>query len=273
MVNIPLDSKYRYIAIGVILGLFLLYLFRSCSSDILMENRYIIGQDTNWNSLQLMGKERNLYAFNNELLTTIAKQEHFRVLLTAVSNPLEELEKGELQGVLTNLQTSYLNENLFVFSDPYLLTGPVLITPSTLPVNGWNENRKKIVGVLKRSPMLLTLEQDSSIQIKIYDDILPALTDLRERRIDGAIFPAIPAYTYIQAFYKNELKITTLPLTDEGFRLVALKNEAGKSLIDKFNAGLREIKQKGDYNKMFERWGLINPENLSLNSNSNNKKE
>jgi ABC-type amino acid transport substrate-binding protein len=263
----PFASKrYGYIAIGIILGLCLFYLFQSCTLNTVVEPRYNIGQDIRWLGLHLMGKERNVSAFNTELLAAIAKHQHFRVHLTASSDPLSELEQGKLQGVLTSLQPTYLNENRLLFSAPFFRTGPVLITPSAPKDQTWNEKRKNIIGIQNNSPLLSGIEQDPTIQIRLYDDILPALADLRERRIDGAIFPAIPAYTYTQTFYKNELKITTLPLNDEGIRLVTLKNERGESLMKQFAEGIEVLKQNGTFSEMLERWGFINVEQLDIKS-------
>lgn len=254
-----LAKRYRYIAIGLLLGLCLFYLFRSCTLDSFSQIIYI-GQDPEWHELNLMGKDRNLSAFNKDLLMAIAKQENFHARLVVNSDPVKDLEQEKLQGILTTMKPNYLNENRFLFSEPYFRTGPVLIIPSSVAENKWNEKRKRIVAIQKQSHLISTLEQDPSIQIKFYDDILSALADLSERRIDGAIFPAIPAYTYTHTFYKHELKIATLPLTDDGVRFVTLKNDAGQSLIKKFNDGLQTLKQDGTYQKLIERWGLIHIE-------------
>jgi polar amino acid transport system substrate-binding protein len=262
----PYFSKRKgYIALGCILGLSLFYLLRSCTLDTFMEATYYIGQDSRWQNLNLMGKERNFSAFNNDLLGAIAKQEHIRIHLSATheADLIPQLEKGNLQGALTSLQSSYLNENRLIFSDPYFRIGPVLIIPLTAPINGWNEKRKKIIGIQRSTAhSLLNLEQDPSIEIKLYNDFLSALTDLSERRIDGAILSAIPAYIYVSTFFKNELKIATLPLTDEGVRLATLKNERGELLIKHFNEGLAALKQNGTYQKILESWGLIDIEQI-----------
>lgn len=258
--QLPFSKKSRYIAGGIILGLCLFYLFRSCTLDHLYEINYTIGL-TQWNELQLMGKERNFSAFNNQLWKDFAKQENFRIHLLISDNPLRDLEQKKVDGILTNLQPSFLNEKHLIYSEPYFFTGPVLII-STTPIAEEYVTRKRIIGIPSNSPLILSLEEDPAIQIKIYNDILPALSDLREKKIDGAIFPAIPAYTYIQSFYRQELKIATLPLSDEGVRLVTAKNEKGETLIKKFNEQLAILKQNGTYHQMLEHWGIIDVESI-----------
>ena len=245
---VPSIGKYKFVVLGVLLGIAAFISFRSCTLfNAQTVPQYMIGQDTRWNGLHVMGKERNISAMNNELLSVIARKGQFRVHMSVSADPIQELESGKLQGALTAMQPSYLNEKHMLFSKPYFRTGLVLILPMKESIDGWNEKRMKIIGVKERSSMLTTLAQDPTVHLKIYNDILTALVDLTDQRIDGAIFPAIPAYTYTRAFYKNDLKIVPLPLTDEeSIRLVALNDAAGKELIEKFNDGLVELKETGE---------------------------
>lgn len=226
---------------------------------------YRIGQEQRIN-LQMMGKERNLPPFNMEILAAIAKQEHFRVQLFAATDPIKELENDKLDGVVTTLQPSYLYEKEFLFSNPYLLTGLVFVIPFHIPEEGWNERRKREVGVLKGSNLPSNFEQDTTAQLKLYEEILPIFNDLRNGKIDGAVLPFIPAYVYMHTFYKDEFKITTLPLTNDGLRLMTLNNPSGEKLIEKFNQGLEKIKEEGIYDDILENWDLIDVEKVVKSS-------
>lgn len=261
-------KKYRYVLLGIILGLCCLYLFRSCMRGTFPEASYRIGQNIRWQDVELMGKERNFTAFNNDLLLAMAKQEHVDISLVITSNPLLELNQGRVDGILTALKTSYLNENHLLFSEPYFLMGPVLIIPEVEPADGWNEQRKKIVGIPANTPHLLDLDDDPTVEVRLYHDILKALADLSAKRIDAAIFPLLSAYTYTTTFYKNELRIGSLPLTNDGVRLVALKNKDGEELINQFNQFLRNIKENGTYDQLLKQWGWMSLEEINNPSSS-----
>ena len=120
----------RYSIFGLILIAVLLFLFRSCASNMMGEKSYIIGQDPRWLNLNFMGKERNLTAFNNELLREIGQKEgfHVRLMTTLASDYRKDLESGKVQGFLTSQPP--MHENELVFSNPILLLGPVLIMRS-----------------------------------------------------------------------------------------------------------------------------------------------
>lgn len=235
-------------------------LLRACSQQTLIRE-YTIGQERQWEELQLLGKERNFSAFNRNLLAMIATQEHFRVRLTLASahELLAALEQGEVQAILTTLKPSYLYEGRFLFSKPYFLTGPVLVLPVGTSVQEWGEGSKRIVGIPESSTPP-SLDVDPSIQFKEYSDILPALADLEHGVIDGVIFPAIAAYTYVDTFYPQELYIATAPPPNEGVYLVTSNNESGTWLIERFNEGLLALQEEGVYARLLSQWGLVNTE-------------
>jgi polar amino acid transport system substrate-binding protein len=167
------------------------------------------------------------------------------------------LENGLVDGILASFEPNFRARDLFSFSDPYFLIGPVLIIPKTSPLNINLELKDKIIGVPANSSSFFDMQGNTSIQLRLYNDILPALKDLDEGRIDGVIFPALTAYIFTSTFYPQHFSIATSPLTQEGLRLIALKNEHGNHLIEQFNAGLLSLKEKGIYTQLLTKWGLI----------------
>lgn len=258
------SKKAPYVFLGILIGLFFLFIARSCAPDFSQETPYKIGQDTRWQDIILLGKQRNLVAFNQDLLTEIAKSKDLKIKIYPIyqKDLLKDLEQQQVDGILTTLLPSANYENRFLFSEPYFMTGPVLIIPESISLNEWDKIPKKVIGTYLKVNELKTLYSliGSDAQFKFYTDILAAFKDLSRQKIDGAIFPAIPSYTYVNTFYLDELKIASNPLNAEGIRLVAEKNEKGENLIEDFNKGLKDLKESGDYVTMLGRWGLINVE-------------
>ncbi|MBA2368488.1 MAG: amino acid ABC transporter substrate-binding protein [Candidatus Protochlamydia sp.] len=244
--------------------LLIFFLIRGCSASDAIRNCYIIGQDERWTSIDVMNKERELAAFNIELLTAIAHEEKMRLTLkpTAGNLLLGRLNNRELDGISSNLEPTMMNQLTYLFSEPYFPTGPVLIISAREKLKGWNENADKIVAVQAKSPAILNLEKDPTIHIKLYNNILRALADLDDQKIDGAVFPALPSYVYTNTFYEGKLKVATAPLNNEGLRLIALKDERGKELIESFNEGLQKIRENGVYQDLLTEWGFINFEKI-----------
>jgi polar amino acid transport system substrate-binding protein len=251
-------KKWIYL-IGALFLIFLISVMRGCSNQISPHTVFKIGRDPRWYSLNLMGKERNMTAFTDELLVAIAKVEKLRIefISDKPAELLPKLENGTIDGVFSAITPDVRTEENFIFSEPYFRLGAVLVIPIQSKTDTREELTNKIIGVQSNLATSLNLQQDSSIRVQLYDNILQALTDLDDNRIDGAIFPALPAYIYTSTFYPTRLKIVTSPLTDEGLRLIALKNERGAYLIQHFNHGLSQLKEEGTYDQLIEKWGLV----------------
>ena len=82
----PSSNKARSILLGCLLGLFFFFLIRSCTSNSSDEATYHIGQVSKWENINLMGRERNLAAFNSQLLAAVAKVGKIRIVVKTGSS-------------------------------------------------------------------------------------------------------------------------------------------------------------------------------------------
>lgn len=257
-------GKRGYVVLGTILAIiFLLLLFRGCGSSAAHHRgTYTLARGDRFDNINLMGKDRNLTAFLDELISSIAVAEKMKFLLSVIpsNNLIRHLESQQVDGVFTFMAPTPLLEHSLVFSEPIFLIGPVLVVPENSPYDTWEELKYKIIGINSQSVTLLELEKDSTLQLRLYDNMLSALADLDAHRIDGVILPALQAYIYTGTFYPGRLKVATSSLTNEGLRLVALKNRRGEKLVELFDQGLNRFKESGEYDQLIDRWALVNPE-------------
>lgn len=258
--NIKILSKHW----PKILFIFLLVLativlgMRSCDSteNFWRKKLYRIARDATWYPLDLLGKERNMLAFSNELLLAIAKNESLKIEL--LSNSSENLFSGldnELyDAILSPMLPNQYNNQYYWFSKPFYLLGPVLVVKESLNVNSLQEMEGKAIGVSSGSS--LVYNRYPKILITSYDNILTALNDVERNVIDGVILSGLTAYAYTTGLYSGRLKVASAPLTNEGLRLIARKDEESKYLIDKFNEGFEKVKNDGTYDALITKWGL-----------------
>lgn len=228
----------------------------SCSGK---KNRsgYEIGIDASWNTLQVAGQEKNILAFSVELLVEIAKKEHLQLAISSANwnSLIQELNEKKYDAILASLPRYNFNLKAYSFSDPYLMTGPVLVVPANSPIKSAKELQGKVVGIVKSSSSALLLESASGITLRNYDSIADALANLADQQIEAAAVDAIVAQDYVRNFYPQTLKIIAPPLNDDGLRVITLHNAAPK-LIHRFNQGLAAYKKSGEYDKLLQKWGL-----------------
>lgn len=225
---------------------------------------YKIGMDASWYPLGLYGKESSFTAFSSDILFAIARNQKIKVeILRSGPKRLQELlEDGKVDAILTSLTPDPKLEEEYYFSDPYYRFGAIFVVRKDIAFTSLKDLKGKRIGVKRNSPLLYRVSIDSEALIVPYDSLLFALEDLGEGGMDGLLVDQLLAYLYFAGFYRDHLKIVTLPLTPEGLRLVTLQETYAHDLIEKFNLGLENLKKEGLYEKYLNQWDLYNPGKL-----------
>lgn len=267
--------KKRSTWIGVIFVLLLLTTIHFCSRKSSQQHKdFIIARDSNWYPLQLMGKERSLVAFTNDLLYDIARDTNFRysIIDAGPDSLIEGLDSHSYDAIMSTMIPTDVNKEKYYFSEPFFLSGPVLVVRQDSPVTSLREMEGKTLGIRSNSSLIfnphITSQAPINYSIFTFDSINKGLDMVVNNQIDGFIMDSMLAYAYTSqgGFYAGLLKIASLPLTNEGLRLVALKVPHSEMLIQKFDEGLKELRANGTFDALIKKWNLINPLQINLKS-------
>lgn len=225
---------------------------------------YTIARDTSWYPMRLMGKEKNLLGFADELLFEIGKSEKFGIqFVTASSNTLfTQLNDKKYDAILTSIPLSSRQKEYYEVSQPIYLTGPVLLVHVNSEVHDLDELENQVIGVELGASVVFDLEHYPDLIISPYENILFALENLSNGQIDGVIMGLVPASVYTNSFYRGKLKIATAPMTKQGIRLVTLRTPEGTTLVEEFNEGLESLRSETEYQSLLRKWGLVDPDEL-----------
>lgn len=225
---------------------------------------YVIGMDPTWDPVALYGRDGEMTAFASDLLFAIAKDQDIKIQVAKVRPKclFEMLDDARIEGALTPLTQESPYRGEYQFSDPFYRYGAILIAPKASEIHSVLQLEKKRVGVKRSSPILYRLAMDPLVIIIPYDSPLAALRNLVKGDLDAVVMDQLFHFLNYKGIYNGRLKVATLPLTQEGLRLATLKDDAGKELIEKFNAGLKNLQENGTYHELLEKWDLYDPEVL-----------
>jgi len=221
---------------------------------------YQIAFDPSWYSLEIPGRESNLTAFTAELIEAIGKAERVSIGVVDRSwnNLMYALQNEECDAICSTMQPYLFYEKLYSFSSLYLMTGPVLVAPVKTPNLPLDKLKGKIIAVQRESNGAIILEKYPAIILRTYDSVQQALVDMTHGIIDGALVDVLSAEAFTKDLFQNQLKVASLPLTQEGVRILALRNHTPE-LIRIFDRGLAKIKASGTYSKLVKKWNLAEP--------------
>ena len=239
--------KYLFVALALVLI--------SCGS--VAKTPYRIAIDPSWYPMELMGKEANVFAFSNELLQAIAVKEKIQLERINVSwdNILEGLQKDEYDAILSPLPPYNFNVSKYDFSEIYLQTGYVLVVPEHLRVSSLGDMEDQEVAVQMNTEAESILNDHPAVIVRFYDSPAAALNQLAHKKYAGVVMGMIPAVSFIEDLYADNLKIAGGPLNKTGLRLITIKDKR-KELMDHFNRGLDGIMDDGTYEELLRKWNV-----------------
>jgi len=237
------------------------FLFFSGCGNRKVDKVYRIARDRSWYPLNLLGKERNLLAFTDELIYTIAANQGFKVDLDSAShNALKEnLDRETFDAIVTFQRPSREMLRSYEFSEPFFLLGPVLVVPIDSDAKSIQDMKGQVVGIQTGASVVYNVDAVPDIIFTPYENILFALRNLAEDQIDGVVMESLPAHEYVDSFYLGELKVVPPPLTDDGLRLMARRDPIEKDMLNMFNEGFNQLIKDGTYYDLLQKWGLYDP--------------
>ncbi len=237
-------------------GIFLsvVFLLAACESR---GKTYRIGMDPSWYPIDLQGKEANVYAFANELLVAIGREEgvFFKRVTTGWDNLIFGLKEKHYEGMLSSITPRVFLERTYTFSDPIIHTGPVLIVGDGVKVSSLGQMNGKEVAVDSLSSEAVLLERFPGVIVQYYYSIPDGLDDMIAGLHDGVLVNYIQATSYIRDLYFGKVKIATPPLNDAGIRLLTLNGDNAE-LVEVFNRGLDKLRSNGKLEKLLKKWEL-----------------
>ncbi len=242
----------RSVALGI--ALLLTVLSSGCSRE---KREILVGRDATWFPVQFGVYNANINAFLNALVSEINEREHTNIVLVNQDwiHLFENLDDRKTSGAFTSLYPGLENRSRYSFSEPFLLTGPVLVVQENSPYKDITSLKGKIIGVYKFDSSASVAQDIPGAIISAYKHVPVALESLSSGCYDALLVPVIEASSLVESVYKGRLKIISKPLTEEGLRMIALQGE-NDTLIDSFNSGLVKLRRQGKYDAIKKQYRL-----------------
>jgi len=215
-----------------------------------------IGVDATWRPLDFGAQNPYVNGFVEELLLDFSAQAGLNLeKIPANSDSLfQGLKAGRYEAVLSSLSPYEFNKALYDFSYNFLDIGPVLVLPE-----GTSKDLEAMsgehIGVLSGDPAVLLLQKFEGLIVRNYPSIPTLLDAVVSGELEGAVLDRVAAGVYVGDLYSGKLKLSGVPLTEAGLRLIALKDKH-PFLIAQFNKSLALLKKKKRLQALQRKWQL-----------------
>ncbi|AAD18743.1 glutamine-binding periplasmic protein precursor [Chlamydia pneumoniae TW-183] len=229
-------------------------IFFGCSR---VKREVLVGRDATWFPKQFGIYTSDTNAFLNDLVSEINYKENLNINIVNQDwvHLFENLDDKKTQGAFTSVLPTLEMLEHYQFSDPILLTGPVLVVAQDSPYQSIEDLKGRLIGVYKFDSSVLVAQNIPDAVISLYQHVPIALEALTSNCYDALLAPVIEVTALIETAYKGRLKIISKPLNADGLRLAILKGTNG-DLLEGFNAGLVKTRRSGKYDAIKQRYRL-----------------
>ena len=194
-----------------------------------------------------------------EVLDAVAKEEGFEYELKPMdfNGIIPGLTANQLDGAIAGMSITDERKQSLDFSDGYFVSGlSLVVNKNNTTINGESDLTNKSASLKKGTAGAKFAEDNQSkysLNLNYFDDS-PSMFQAVENGNCDFLLEDYPVIAYkIKVDPDSKLKIAGDKLTnvDYGF---AVKKGSNKELLDKFNDGLKKIKENGQYDKIVNQY-------------------
>ncbi len=164
------------------------------------------------------------------------------------------VQSGQIDLIAAGLDATPEREKQVAFSDLYFTENGfiIIIRKDDDSINDWADLKGKTVGVQVSTQQVKLAQGVKAAEVKQLDSNSQAFMELQAKTIDAIIIDKPVGLYYLRQGGDKELKVTGT-VKEAGGKVFAVKKE-NKELQAAVNKALKELKENGTYDTIFEKW-------------------
>ncbi|RNB92399.1 basic amino acid ABC transporter substrate-binding protein [Brevibacillus fluminis] len=205
------------------------------------------------------GKENGkLIGYDIELVEAIAKKANVQMEWKEMKfdGIIPALQAKQVDGAVSAITIREDRKQVVDFTDPYFQSGLSIVVAKNSPIQKLEDLNGKTIVAKQGTSGLETaqkLAEQYGAKVKILQDDATLFLDVESGNSDALIndFPMV-AYKIKVDGDATKLRVMGDRLTGEEYGIAIVKGN--KELLDKFNKGLKELKDSGEFQKLYDKY-------------------
>lgn len=231
----------------------------SAAGSTAAKDKYIIVTDTAFAPFEFEDASGKRLGIDMDLMEAIAKDQGFKYEIQALGfdASLQAVEAGQADGVIAGMSITDKRKEKFDFSEAYYNVPVTIAVKADANIKSLDDIKGKNVAVKKGTTgatFAESVKDKYNLKLTVFDDS-PTMYQEIQTGNSVACFEDYPVMAYAIKTNKN-LKLQVVESVKEmetpyGF---AVKKGQNPELIEKFNAGLANIKKNGVFDEIINRY-------------------
>ncbi|HWI55077.1 MAG TPA: basic amino acid ABC transporter substrate-binding protein [Desulfobacteria bacterium] len=219
---------------------------------------YKVGTDAAYAPFESVDPSSEIIGFDIDVLSAVAAAEDFKVkfINTAWEGIIPSLTEKKNDILVSALTITEERKKEVDFSDSYFESTNYIVVAKDSPVASLADLKGKTVSVQQGTTGDISLTEflgKDYTGIKRFKGTPEAFLELKNGKVDAAVADSGVVMEYVKNNADLNLKyIKDDKFAKENYGIAVRKGET--ELLAKINAGLKKIKDNGEYDKIFEKW-------------------
>lgn len=217
------------------------------------EITYQIGTDVTFAPFEFQNTDNEYVGIDIDLLKAIADDQGFKVNFQPLgfNSSIQGVISNQLDGMIAGMSITEERKKTFDFSDPYFDSGiQMAVKKDNTTISSYEDLAGLTVGAKVGTESATFLEENQEkygYEMKVYEDATGLYGSLKNNALI-AIFDDAPILGY--AINQGEpFKLVGQPEKGNSYGFAVKKGEK-QELLEKFNTGLKKLKNSGEYERI-----------------------
>lgn len=233
----------------------------ACSSsskgnDSKDDKTYVIATDTTFAPFEYTDENNNFVGIDVDILSEVAKDQGFKYELQSLGfdAALTAVKSGEVDAMIAGMSITDKRKETYDFSDAYYDSGVVVAVDAKADYSSYEDLKGKTLAVkngTEGATFAESIKDEYNLKLSYYDDSAYMYQAVLNGDADACVedYPVI-GYGIAQG---NGLKMVGDMVKGSSYGFAVLKGQ-NPELIEKFNAGLKNIIENGTYDKIINKY-------------------
>ncbi|RDD60797.1 transporter substrate-binding domain-containing protein [Ferruginivarius sediminum] len=224
------------------------------------QDKITVATDTNFKPFSFKNDEGNYVGFDIDMWQAIAEKmdADYELRPMDFNGIIPGLQTGNVDVAVAGMSVTAKREKVIDFSYPYYKAGLVIMVRADNSDIGKLEDLSgKVVATKQGTSTIPFLKENieagvlDPTEIKKYPNITDAFLELRAGGTDAVIFDLPPLADYANGVGKDAVKLVGPLYMGHHY---GIGFPAGSELRDPVNVAILELKESGEYDKIYKKW-------------------
>ncbi|MDR1611463.1 MAG: basic amino acid ABC transporter substrate-binding protein [Planctomycetota bacterium] len=216
----------------------------------------VVGTNAEFMPFEFTDDDNNIIGYDIDVVHAVARAGGFEVRLhnQSFDTLIEGLESGKLDAVISGMTITEARKEKVDFSEPYYNAAQVIVVQEKTPgFEKIGDVKGKLVGVqlgTTGAGMAEEVMGENNPDLKQFRKYNEVFSELRIGRIDAVVVDLPVARAYVEKI--PGIRISSPPMSVEEYGMAVKKGNS--ELLNKINAGLKAIRESGEYKEITNKW-------------------